>query len=556
MAFLFNGPASDTDEEEGKQNIFAGEQAAPSGQAPGAGGAVEKTSTEGGNVSRETSSSSGGQAPAQKVQAGSGGYNPKAAQTSYQRLAQQVQLPTQNLQKAQESVQAGQQQLQDEANKYAQAGQAQAQKLGASRETIEKAAGGEEGAYKEIAERLRSTTPQAEAFGGIGAGPNVQNIRNLEQAYKGPGYTAGQRRFDAALLRRSPEFRKLQAQILGQQSALQKEAAEKQTSLTEAQQAALEAAQTGGVADIRSQLGGMATGITDKAKAAEAAEELKRAGMDPSTIGKEEYAKLKQQLMEDLTKRATPGSLQARSLQYLEGLDPGDLGQYVNINKDVDYRDYLDQQEAEKYNRIQGLLGNQGELLQAGGGPGEAYSFNRGAAYQDILDQLTAKRGAADIVSQKEIDDIMKAAGERATAMNERGSVGENAAEQIAQYHAQKYNVPIEAARGLAQQFVMSNPNLITERNPSAAVQWQDELSAEQANRLNELTKDIGGMDMGYKAGYAPGYDQTGLQSAYDEFIRGLSTPAQAPTPAPAATAPSRTTTQSKPTNVRTRSSR
>src|SRR5688572_29795308 len=123
MAFLFNGYQTNDDTEQGKQNIFGGGAGATQTDGGNVGNdQVQKTSIDGGDVSRGTSGSSSGSAKGgvtSSVSASSGGYNPKAVQSAYSRIGQSLQLPTQSLNKAQSDIQSGQQRLQDESNKYA-----------------------------------------------------------------------------------------------------------------------------------------------------------------------------------------------------------------------------------------------------------------------------------------------------------------------------------------------------------------------------------------------------------------------------------------------------
>jgi len=489
MAFLFNGYQTSDDASESKQNIFGGNAGAnesDGGDVAGS-GPVAKTTADGGTVSRGTQPTStggvsrgtGGNSPPQVT---STSYNPKAIQSAYSRIGQTLQLPTQTLGQAQGQIQQGQQKLQDEANKYAAAGQQQAEGFKLDSTTLQQAAQGDKDAYAKTAGRLTQAAPTVEAFKGIGDSlPDVSAVKDASRAYApqaGPNYTAGQSRLDAALLRRNPEYLRLQQEILGGAAELGKQNTAAIDEKTKAQEAMLQKAYADSTADIRSQVGGLADEVTTAAKAKESAEDQRRAGLDPAKIAEQEYAKLREKIREDL-KGADPRSQQYRSAKYLDSLSPAELSRYVNVDKDTDWQEFIDQGGAERYNRLQGLLGSNQMLTPSQMGAGADYSFDEGNAYKQILAQITGQRQQADVQGQERISAIQAAAQQRAA---------QKQAEVSAQYDAIRPQYD-----QLRNQVIL--PNARNDQAPT--INWTDTLSPDEIAELNSIEGDLAVLNPG-----------------------------------------------------------
>lgn len=555
MAFLFNGYQATDDAADQKQNIFSS-GSAPATQTDGgnASDVIEKTSADGGNVSRGTSDSSSGgtSAGAAPRVTSSGAYNPKAAQSAYGRIAQNLQLPTQSISKAQGAIQQGQQNLQEESNRYAEAGQTAAAGYKLDQDTLNKAVSGDDKAFQTTAQRLSSARPEVEAFKGIGQDlPDVSAIKDPTKAYApeaGPNYTAGQSRFDAALLRRNPEYLKLQQQILGQSAALGKENEKAIEEKTAAQREQLSKAYTESTDEIRKQLGGLGQEVMTAAQKKEAEEDQRRAGLSESEIAASEFKKLKEKIREDL-KGADPRSQQYRSAQYLDSLSPDELKAYVNVDRDTDWREFIDKSGADRYNRAQGLLGSGEMLTPSEMGAGSDYAFDEGNAYKKILETITGQRARQDQTSQAEMDAIIAAATQRAQGYNERdaGQDAKAAAmKSLGQYARGKYgtNAELSDLAQLHAQDLFQNPELYQQlldqgllRENTGGTDWRSTLLSPEVEQLNRLSQDLGGLETFTQGGYRDEFEQDSLERFFDQYVAPFMDrykANQAPAPQPA----------------------
>jgi hypothetical protein len=266
-------------------------------------------------------------------------------------------------------------------------------------------------------------------------------------------------------------------------------------------------------------------------KSKESAEDARRAALDPNTIAKQEYAKLKTKIAADL-KSADPRSQQFRAAQYLDSLSPEQLiSQFVNVDRDTDWREFVGQGEAERYNRIEGLLGNSGMLTPHLQGAGSDYVLDEQNAYRTILEEITGRRARADEQSKSEIDRLRQAAQQRAQGYSEQDNsrnAREQAMKDLAAYGRQKYGAENPALSDFAQlhaQDLFQNDDLYNKMTEQGLVRengitdWTQALSAEEAAQMNALTKDIGGIETYQGGGYKPEYDMEALQAYYDQYV-------------------------------------
>jgi len=519
MAYLFNS-LSDENAEGGKQNIFGGQQ---TDQGTTTGGAFEKGGASappaGGGLSGSGTPPPSG-AKAQKAQ---GSYNPQAASQAYSSASQAIKMPTQALEKAEGSLAKGSQQLQEQANAYGQKAQEASQSYGLDEGTLSKAAAGEGEAYQKTAQRLQAQTPIFEAFQAPEI-EGVQALRDPSQLYRaesGPNYSAGQARFDAALLRRNPEFIRRQQELLGRGKALEAESSKKAEEETQKARELVKGAYERETGNIRGRLGTFAGEVTAKAKEKEAAEDLRRAGLDPKEIAKAEQQRIKDEIRADIEAGADPLSVQGRSLGYLS--DDYDISPYVNIDRDTDWREFIGSPEAERYNRLQGLLGNAEMLTPNQAGPGA--EFDRDAlsrnAYKEIMGQITGKRREQDIKNKDQIDAMIKAASDRAKTAQTKDAEDETAEiiKQLNEYRKTdpRYKDKEEPATKRDLMGELREKGLLRENR--APVTWRDVLTADESSQLQGLASDTGLIDEFSAGGYKPEYDIDEIKRYYDQFI-------------------------------------
>ena len=402
MAYLFNSLSDDQDADPGKQNIFGGQQ---TDQGTTTGGQVDTVQK--GNTNTSIQTGGGGSAPSQSSSQPAAksqpGYNPQAQSSVFAAQAKTMALPTRALTEAEGNLNKGSQQLQEKANAYNAKAQETAKGFGLDESTLASAAGGNDEAYQKTAQRLQGGSPALfGGFEGLGAElPNIQNIKSTGDLYRaeaGPNYSAGQSRFDAALLRRNPAFVQQQQSLLGREKALRDQEAKSRDEETTKARDYLSNEYKTSTENIRNQLKGMGQGVVDAAKAKEYAEEQRRAALDPKTIALEQLKALKEQARKDYS-AATPGTDQAKDAMYLDLLNDeelaGKLAGNVSINKDVDWQSLLTADDASKYNRLQGLLGSSENVTPGGALPGD-FDFKTADAYQTLRDALGQRRAIAE----------------------------------------------------------------------------------------------------------------------------------------------------------------
>jgi hypothetical protein len=494
MAYLFN----QVDDEGEKKNIFAPQAGAQGQGATDQAGSdnVQKGNTST-SVSDSPSSGSGQSTSAPAAPKAQGGYNPAAASSAYKSASASINMPTAGLNRAEGALAAGSQALQDKSNAYQTKAADTAKGYQLDDSTLSGAVQGTDADFQKTAQRLSNKSPGLfESFSGLGADqPNVENVRDTGNLYReevGPSYTAGQSRLDSALLRQNPEFLARQQAILGQQKQLQEADTKAQTDQTKTARDMLGKQYGDSTDDIRRRLGVYGDEVVTTAKGLSAAEEARRAAIDPAKIAQNQQQNIKNQIEEDL-KHADPHSEQYRSLKFLA--DQYDLGSSVNVDKNVDWHEMLNEGQAGRYNRAQGLLGN-AEMLQAGKGPGEAYSFDQAGAYKNILAQLQGKRQTADQADRERMAAIQAGAEERAKGTQK--SLREQYESMMPEYK-QMMRERVMGAGGPSNpgQIAIDSQDLNTSDREmpayqDAPVDWQSILTPDEISKMNSLQNDLG----------------------------------------------------------------
>jgi hypothetical protein len=426
-------------------------------------------------------------------------------------------MPTQALEKAEGSLAKGSQQLQEQANAYGQKAQEASKGYGLDEATLAGAAEGKGAEYQKTAQRLQGSAPLFEAF----QAPEIENVQNIQdpgslyRAESGPNYTAGQSRLDASFLRRNPEFVARQQDILAKNAALQKESQERAKSETEKARALTGEAYGKETEALRGKIGGMSEDIVKSAKQKEIEEDARRAGIDPKEFAKKNTDQIKEMIRKDLS-TADPRSEQARALKFLA--DEYDLSDSVKIDKDTDWREFIGDPEAQKYNRLQGLLGNADMLTPSAMGAGPDAEFDQQGAYRTIMDQLVGKRRAADTSDRERLAAIEAAA---------TGRVGEGQKAAKAQYEEllPKYQAMKNQMAGggapITENGVTFTPTgqVVLPEYQDTPLTWQDMLSGSEAEELNALQGDLGIMNpTAYGAGSGNPYGKT--KAMQDELAK------------------------------------
>lgn len=455
MAFNFNAVQSEIQD---KANIFAPTQ----GQVP-----TKSTTTKSNSPFSSPAPSSGSVSKAAvPVQAGvrgsgsGGAYNPAAVQKSYDGLsAGGFQGATD---KIQGSITAASDSLQSKANEYGAKAATTADGYKLNDADLDKAASGDASAFSTVGSRLSKTAADPfEAFGGLSndeiptAASAVSKPSTFGDIYRptaGSNYSGSENSLDSLLLRRNNQFRDVALQLGQSQEDLIGQNAKQQDELTASTREMLGQKYLAETTSAKDRLGVMSKGVIDAAKQKEIEEETRRKGLDSKALALEELAKLK------------PGQLEALKASGLERagglLDGVDLSDYLKLNTDVDYTDFLDEAGAGKFNRINSLLGTNSSILA----PTKAradYDFDVNGANSFLASTVMGKQQAIDRENEMAAAAAAQAEAQRAqvaqAAEADRQRILKNQAEQAAKRKAiedqeRAYQEKLAMQRGAARQ--------------------------------------------------------------------------------------------------------
>lgn len=298
----------------------------------------------------------------------------------------------------QTGIQNAQATLQAKANEFGKTAEGLKSQNGLGAATVSKAIAGDDKAFQETQTRLSQSGPKRiDAFKGLDdselptLSAPLQNENTWGEIFRpqaGANFTRGQSNYEDLLLGRNADFQNVARALQTQSEALTKQNTDMVDSETKKAQEMLDTDWKTQTDAIRGELSGGSKSILDALKAREAEEEAKRSGLDLSALTQAELSKLRPDIVQNL---------QAAGLGGWERLldDPSitsGLKDYLSVNKDVNYQDLVSQDEADRFNRINSLLGN-GSLLTPGQGAGAQYNFDRNGA-NSFIDQVI--RGRAE----------------------------------------------------------------------------------------------------------------------------------------------------------------
>jgi hypothetical protein len=399
MAFRF--AAIDQQMTPQQQNIFDPSssqnamQGDTQGSAPALSGGGSAMSSGGGGG---PSGAGGGSSQAQ-TQGGSSGGAPSSSQVSaFKSNSARARAPSGAVEGIKGSLAAAEQKLQSDANAYTQKAQDTAEGYRTVDKTkVDQAAGGDEKALSDVGNRLQGEAASYSGFEGLGADTPTaaDRLANPSGLYGGTkGYTSGLGRYDAALLRSNRDFRGIQSQLNAEQERIKQESDKKAKELSAQARENIKKGWEEGKAGIRDYLGTLSTDTLARAKELERAEDEKRAKMTPDQFNEERYQKILKAMGEDF--KVAPDSVEARALKNLGSSRTVDLGRFYDFDRDTDYQEFLSDEEAKRFNRIQGLLGSDELVTPVSAGPGDPYSFDEAAAYRAIMGDIVGQQQALD----------------------------------------------------------------------------------------------------------------------------------------------------------------
>lgn len=419
MAFRFNQIDEQMSAPQ-QSNIFDS-QGGGSG-APSAGGQGSMPSGGGSFGGFAGSGGAGGNAMGAPKAQQSGGAPSSGQVSAFKANAARAKAPDAVVQSAKSGLAAADQKLQSEANSYNQKAGQTASGYGIDKGEVERAASGVEGDMSKVGQRLSGGKPQEfEAFKGLGSDTptDADRFMNPSSLYAGQsqGYTSGLGRYDGALLRNNRDFRNIQSQLKGEQERIKQESDQKTKDLTEKARAQILSGYEKGNTDIREYLDTLGQDTLKRAKDQELAEDQKRGAMRGEDLSAQKYAEIMKNIDEDFA-RTNPDSLQARAIKNY-GQNPMDLAKYFNFDRDTDWREFVNQDEVDRFNRIQGLIGGK-DILTAPdpAGAGDPYSFDEQGAQRAIMDSLVGQQTEADRLAAEQ------AAAEEAKAIEAARGVG------------------------------------------------------------------------------------------------------------------------------------
>lgn len=446
MAYTFDRLNEMLDEAgQGKINIFADQpNAGPSGnEVAGGGDKVQK-----GSAGTDVSSGGGG---------GGLGSGERAAPQQVSAATTQKALFDKNvpLQKAPkvvrqigENLKSTDAALQDEANQY-MAG-AQQVDTDLSQDDIGKAAGGDQEAMGKVSSRLRATPKEYQAFAPktdvYAQDRNIEDLKteaglkSLFQRESGPRYTAGEQAFDTALLMANPEFARVRGALMEAQGGLKQKAADLSKSKTAEARGLVTKEFEDATQAARSALTRLGEEVIAGNKSEAQAEADVRRALNKGQISKEEASKLIGNV-KNLLSVNQPYTTEGRAIRYLDEVTPGvNPEQYLNVNETPGYEAFIDQGEADRFNRILGLLGanelgGRGGML-AGSGAGSQYGFNRGQYEKDLAAAALAKSQSVDQPKISKREELEKVARVRADEFNQAAKAARADPTNQAKWHS------------------------------------------------------------------------------------------------------------------------
>lgn len=539
MAFSFNAITNALD---GKTNIFDPNAGKANPQFGGAkpNDVFQTSTSSGASGAAGAAQVGGGPAAAPTRQAAPPAVNPGLKQKAYAGVGS-VDTSKQTGRIAGD-IRSANDKLQAEADIYGQKASNEAAGYSLDPFTLEKAADGDAAAMSKTQARLaKSKADPFESFGGLkdeelpssaDALKNKDTYGEIFRPEATPNYGSGESRLQSMLMNRGSGFRAQAASLYGDQENFVKANDKAAIDKTKEANSFLDKAFSDATGEARTKLTGLSDEVTAAAQKKADAENIVRAGLDPKALSETEFKKLAEKLR---TEFAGATGATGRSLKYLDDPSNFDLSSYINIDRQTDGSEFLDQAGADRFNRINGLLGNGKLATVSATGPGSQYAFDEAGAAAAIRAQMLGKRATEDQTLQSELDKIQAAATGRAGA--DQGDALKNAQDYVTRsfldqnegQSPQEIQAEQEAYRQLFNPETNWNPYYTQQGGLSAPGSqprtWQDLLNPQEAARMNELSGQLG-TNGDYKAGtayntpnYNPQYFDQKFKTTFDRIL-------------------------------------
>ena len=350
-------------------------------------------------------------------------------------------------------------------------------------------------------------------IGKLGSNAGLQNLASQGQ---GPRYSQGMGAFDVMLMQRDPNFTKLVSEIQSENKGLEEQLGAKPQEVEKKAldygQATLAGAQTAG----RGYLSAADQALIAQNQAERQAYQDELDAIDYDQIWQDEYAK---QLAQAQNAAMIGGE------RYRPYLDKASVNMDDYLTRDdgssYDYKDFVDQGEADRFNNISSLLGGGGPLYSAAGELKPQYEIDKAGVYRDAYGDIMGARDAQDKIIMAERDRITAAAQQRADADDARrlGLVDSFGSTRDAETDA----ILKELGQNLAQWY---KPEMQAEYNynPEHAalntdLDAQHVYSQEEADRLNAIALDLTNTAGTTQAGVGYGGGDLFNRDDYKQFL-------------------------------------
>ena len=540
MAYAYSKIDEMLGEDQGSSSIFGGEQeqtSAVSQFATPPGSDMVKTTLEGDIGGPSGGATAGPGSETDEIK----GYAPTPVDQAevFRRNIGKTKTPTRGLSRIGGKIQQSQAALQRQADEYTKGYKEAGKGYQLTKPTLEKAVGGERDAYGAVTGLLgrqaADDRPEFEVAPelyetGVERLGSRAGLQELAAEGQGPRYTRGMSAFDAMLMQRDPEFQKRVQGLQAQQRDLETElggAEEKyETAAEEYGAQALTDAQE----QAREYLRGSEAGLRAENIAEAQAYKKSLEDLDRDKIIADAYAQAQAAAGGTLGQIYSGRDFETSLAPYLEQAGAVPQGRFDPVSLeyvydepipgvtfdpgDYSYRDFLDAQEADRFNRIMGLLGEGGEAYTAAGALGPQYTVDEQGLTADILERAAGLRQEADVAGQARTKEILAGASERAQAENLRQQQLLEGYDPALAAQAEAYLEERPEMRPYYSKDVLAGfgrPEF-TERT------GRDVMTAEEAEELNRIAADLG-LEQQYAAGAGIGPDRLFEEQDFQDYL-------------------------------------
>lgn len=326
----------------------------------------------------------------------------------------------------------------------------------------------------------------------VGLLANDEGLKRVVARGQDPNYTEGMAAFDVRALHKTPGFNENVAALNNQQEALRNAANEKAGTLKKE----VEDFGTTQLADAQKSakdyLGNRSSSLVSGNEAESKAYNDALAAMDLRGASAADVKKAQDTARANLLQEN----------RYADPfLDPNsvDAMQYLKRGSNLDASNFIDDSEATQYNNIMGLLGTGGKSWSASTAHPDAasnYSFDNAGYEGSLRNNALSGYGQYQTKTLADIAAIKDAAQRQADA--EDAIYNAAAAEQSSPDWLQSQAVQTSPGFNNFQMFdssQMIDPSAYAIQAPAQDLGWQNVLSQTDADKLNELSRTIGGID-------------------------------------------------------------